>query len=648
MKCCGFMALWLYGLKKGRAEMKILRELSIKNSRFDPDEGELISYINRLNVYYEKHGFFINIFKEENKKSTIQSRLLFPYLGYKLLLQDINDVELNTGNFYFYLTHKIYVIDGESSQLVGFRVCCVRFVNTTDYGGKEVEKVSQNFSLEEVESGKWFNNNLKNRGFKLPKKNIDKLMKQLIEMKIENSIAIFSRIGWNWHQNGLYYIPFSLGGKNEIILESDDLFEDFKVEYEAAMDDREAYKEIQQLLELTDKSIAIPLLSFSVLSSLISLIKKYSNEYPKFLLCLSGKQDGNKEEISNLLCSLYNRSKHIKRMDGTLHTNYKIKAKLLDEKVGKLRDAVFIGKIESEKDQYNYLKLINRDNSNLPPCGILLLSDNPIKQDSVLNINLAEVTIDRNILESHRSRPAIYTTWFKSFISYIQKSKDSSKWRVSKNGSIDKLYYESMNRIDDGDSDYDINLLRYHAWLLMGYTLFLRHGVNLQVISKKEYALLLNEVVSIFQNSCKVDSVNNESSKKPAPTIKDLAVVFLNAIDNIIKDEYLIGYDDDSKKTEQGRTNGEKLLLEKEKSFKIVEEYTKGKEIELHNNQSRGIYEYLYNNNILVTKTTEKKEKKTSGRYGVRVKQVWYNDYHIERAKKFLEENGCELVFFKK
>lgn len=640
------VAWWHGGINSGGIVIEIFRNPKKKFIQFKPDKGKIIKRIDNLNKYYESHDFCISILKKTNVRSSEVIRIMLPYSDYQMSLQDINTAESDNGNFFFYPTHKIFEIDGNEKKLIGFRICCIKLVFSFDIDGKEYEIISLSFNIDELKTGKWLKDaNLKEGGFKAPKRSINKLMESLLKMNIENSILIFPFVGWNLFQKKMYYIPFSLGGKEDKIYVLKNTVEDFKFELDKDLDANQAYNNIQGLLNLTDKKITIPLFSFTIISSLLTLMKLFNDEYPRFSICLSGNQDGSKEELANIFCAIYNRSKHIKRLDGILHTNYKLKVKLLEEKIEKIRDAVFIGNIENAKNKSPYLKLIERNSSSLPPCGLLLLFDNPIKQDSVLNISINEAIIDENILQIHKSRPSIHTNWFNSFISYIQKSKDSPKWRIGKKGNIDKLYNECMDRIDDGKSDYDINLMRHHAWLLMGYMLFLRHGVSLQVMNNKEQDVLINNAVLIFRDSCKIESKKDDPSASYSG--HDLAVIFMDALDKTLKDEWLIGVNDDCIKTEILRKDRSVLYVLKKNIFGFVEEYTKGNEREIISSKDKtSIYNYLHEKNIIITRTVEKNSKK---RYGIRLKSAnnqWFIDFNIKLTKQFLEENGCELVFF--
>jgi len=654
------VAYWLAGLMalKRRVNMEIHKNPKVKYVPYKPEKGKIISQVKRLSkYYYKKHGYRISIINNPNDKGSKESQVLYPYLKHKISLHKIaNESTADDGNFFFYPTHKIYENTGNKAKHVGYRVRCIKLVIGDDFGGIQFKVMSLSYNKEEFRLGKWLEEKtLTTNGFKAPKvnENVEKLITDLSNMNIKKSIIIFSIVGWNLVDKNWYYVPFSRGGVNENIYELNYIHDNFKFEIDENTDEVQAYKEMQRLLEITNKQITVPLLSFMVISSLLTLVEFYNNEFPRFLICLSGTKEGDKEELANLFCTIYNRSKHIKRLDGIIHTNFKLETKLLQEKVDKVRDAVFIGKINNEKDKKSYLKLIDNNNSNRLSCGLLMLSDTPIHRDSVLNINIEDMSIDEEILEFHKTKSAVFTTWFSSFISFIQKSTDSPKWRVSNKGKMDMLYDECKDRLDDGIQDYDINQLRHNAWLLMGYMLFLRHGLELQVLSKKDFDVLVNDAVVDIRQSCKIDSGGtieklNKNISTGSHSIEDLAITFLNALNKIVTDEKIIGIDDKSKKTEQGRIewgriDGNTLYLENTKVFNFVKESTKGNKIELEfEKDSKSIYQHLYKKDVIITKEVGKEI-----RYGKRLKQVHYIDYDIKLIKEFLLENECELIFFK-
>lgn len=596
---------------------------------YDDHRDEMQRRIKKLNQKYDKHGLRISILTKGHHPH-LQKRYIL------LANKDSNEV----GNFFFYPTHKIYEYDGKEKKHFGFKICFVTSISKiTGTIDTYFKIISLNISNEILENGKWLKSK-ELKGFELKKKSVDieKLMKTMLNgnwEKPEKELIFSSVIGWVKARSNFQYVPITNSDKNGV-KSTKDIDQNFKHEILEEMSEKEAYLKMKELLSVTKKEITISLLSFTVISSLQSLIKQYSDE--AFMLCLCSDNERHAEMLSNLFCNIYNRTSHFYKLDTKLHADQSLKTDI-PTKIEKIRDAVFISKVVNRNDLKTYTKLLNNVS-----CGLLLISSIPLKHDSVIDFDISGTLIDKSIVQYHQDYPAAFSTWFHYFVSYIQDSLEGEHW----GRELNNLYKDCKKRIEKYNPvEFDPNKLRQCAWLLTGFRLFENFGREIEAINEEEFQSSLNEAIVIFHKLSAIDIGDEQYEREISTDLKPLnllsstdiietdALTFINFIDKHLSFDGLNKFEEKSANPEWGWYDKEKLYLRNTEIFKKVTKLYKLK------SKRSEIYDFLLTKEIL----TDRGEMGWGSQFKGSTKTINYN---IQSMRKFLQDHGIELKFLNK
>ncbi|MFD0715184.1 hypothetical protein [Paenibacillus sp. GCM10027626] len=588
-------------------EEKVLDKVS-----FEFVHQEFRGLVEIINKAYRKQGLNIAIDSD----------------SFKMELTDADYAEVS--NFFFYPTHTIYLYDGRTERQIGYRICFIRRTKKDN-----LETVSLNFPNDVLKKGEWLNGRETLKKFNLDENRIhvNKLLEITIRRPTYKRRVFTESVGWVKGNSEFHYVPITDFSKDEIRCQ-----QAIKRTFEFApmlnMDDREAFRKVWELLGVTEKEITVPLLSFTILSSLLSLIKLKNKDQPRFILCLNGDNGKNKESLSNLFCNIYNRSTNIYVLDSRLHANYSMKSEI-PNKAGKLKDAVFIAKIEKQNDVKPYLKLMNQDKLIN---GVLLISNKTVLHDSVITIDISKASFEKSIFQFHKANPSVFSTWFGSFLQHIQTSFQDEHWGLGIKGNIDKFYKTCNKTITEQQAEFDTNRLRHYAWLLLGYLYFLKFGYQTEALSDKEYTDSINEAVDIFRRLSILDL--GKESENGEPCLSQLerdSLTFVHTIDKLLNDETLNAIDNKATQPEFGWIGPNELYLMNEKLFKAVNERLRESNEELIS-RSAEIYRFLFEKGVI--------PKKGKGSWGIQInsktKAIMYSIPHM---KALLIENGYELAY---
>jgi hypothetical protein len=597
----------------GGYEMIGLKREKEKLLSYDKHIYEIQRRIKKLRQKYIKHGLSISIL------STSQNPLF-----QKRKISIVNRDSKEVGNFFFYPTHKIFEYDGIEKKYAGMRICCVMCIQKTKdtFMDTYFRKIYLNVNCEMLKDGKWLKK-VAGDGFKLNKKffDIEKLMKSIAPKK---ELIISSVIGWVKTITEFHYVPITNSKKNGIEA-SKDVRQAFQYQLLEDLNEYEAYKITRELLSATSKDVSIPLISFTLISSLDSLITKKSKE--QFILCLSGNSERLIKMLSNLFCNVYNRSSHIYELDTKIHANQSLKNDISD-KAKKLKDAVFISKVSNRSELKNYTKIIEE-----VQCGLLLINSNPILHDMVIDIDTNSASIDHKIVQYHQENPAVFTTWFHFFIRYIQSTLQGKQWERD----LMKVYEDCLERLEKYNRrELNPTRLRQCAWLLTGYFLFVKFGYKIDAFSEEEHQKLFEEALPIFINMCALDA-NDEEIGPPLTKIEKDSLSFLHAIDNLLTKDGLNRYGDNSRLPEWGWYDEEKLYLENKKVFDKVNSYLISNGQSKLESKSSEIYNFLHQIGIIL-----ERDKNGWGIQHVGSKKTVR--YSIQKMKEYLQDKECELA----
>lgn len=607
--------------------MNDFEQVKVKKLHYDEHISKMKRRIKKLNKKYDTYGLSISI----------PTKGKYPPLQYGDILLTSKDSK-EVGNFFFYPTHKVFEFDGNEMKHFGFRICCVR--SESVYKGINIDKdfniISLNISNEMLENGKWLKRD-ELKGFKLKKNldDIDKLMKMMLNKKWEKlgkEYVISSVIGWVKVGNNFHYAPITNSNKNSI-KSTKGIHQNFKHKVLEDLNEIQAYQKMKELLSVTGKGITMSLLSFTVISSLYSLIKQYFKE--PFMLCLFGNNEKQTKMLSNLFCNIYNRTSHLYELDTKLHANLSLKTDI-PVKMERIRDAVFISNVVNRNELKTYTNFLNN-----VTCGLLLISSNPLKQDSVIDFEISGTSIDLNIVQYHKDNPAVFSTWFQFFVKYIQEILEGDNWRRD----LNKMHKNSKKLIEKhSPAEFNPNRLSQFAWLLTGFTLFENFGLKIEAINEKEHQSSLNEAIAIFHKLSAIDIGNGKYEPEFSTDLKPLnlplstdrvemeALTFINFIDKHLSFDGLNKFEEKSANPEWGWYDKEKLYLLNTKIF------NKAKKLHKLNSKSSEIYEFLFKKEILI----DKEEKGWGSQFKGNTKTINYN---MQNMKKFLQDHEYELVF---
>lgn len=582
---------------------------------------EVRDKINELNKLYRKEGF----------------RICIDIDTYQIENMDEKDEDKRTiGHFFFYPTHKMveYYGNGELKH-IGYTVKFVRKKSfLKDYSTKSFD-----LTLETLSNDQW----LKKEIFNKYEYNAKKLnLKQLTDITLmicEDNVKVTTTVvGWVPGDESIHYVPFSDFRSDNITMKAN-LEKKFNTNHSQNIIEVDAFLIMQELLGITLKQITIPLVSFAIISSLLSFRRVRSDEDYRFSLNLYGQNGGNKEALSNLFCKLYNRTAHIFVVDSILHVNNSTTPEIVN-KVKRNRDTVLICKLEKNSKFEMYRKLIE---DGIAQCGLLLISDEAIQHDSVVGFNLYGKELDESIIKYHQQHPNAYTKWFEFFINHLQENLDDKNWGLDVEGNIDKLYHDCEKMIVDSSAEFDPNKLRNYSWLLVGYMLFLNHGLHIKVLNQARYTASINEAVIFFRENCRLD-FKIDGSKLSLSQVENDAILFLFAIDQILVGKELLIFPDKSKKPEYGLINDSKtqLYLVNKSLMNEVKEYLKEDRQYEFKSKNIAIYKQLFALNII-----EERGENVTGWGWQHRNDTKIINYNIANMKKHLLNNGYELAFLR-
>ncbi|MGO4119081.1 hypothetical protein ACEQ6C_38470, partial [Rhizobium ruizarguesonis] len=71
---------------------------------------------------------------------------------------------------------------------------------------------------------------------------------------------------------------------------------------------QEAFQQTWSMLDIADKKITLPLLSYTFLSLITSLMNYSPDKFPKFIVCICGSNKQlDRQGFANFFCNLYDR-----------------------------------------------------------------------------------------------------------------------------------------------------------------------------------------------------------------------------------------------------------------------------------------------------------------------------------------------------
>lgn len=351
-----------------------------------------------------------------------------------------NDQVIN--NFFIYPTHKIYYSNGREEKEVGLRIRIIK-LNERLYDVFDID-----LRTEVLEKADWLTSNIIDKRLRLNiNSNLIKkynkyllVMREYAETKLKKKSKIIytDQMGWIkcWGKWG--YVPVTDSQSNSIIYDKN-LLSKYKLKMNKDILPEKAFQDTMAMIDIADKKITIPLLAYTFLSVVTSLIKYSESSLNKFCICITGNNgDLNRVELANIFCNLYDRQPNIKSINAAFHSNGPCSIEEFRSMSSKIRDSVFIINTEKQNQKISMARklLHNYNNENM----FLLLNEDEINQDFILNLNISDIQVETSLLNQAKLNPESFTTCVAHFINFFAKVFSDIKKREKIRKELVKLY----------------------------------------------------------------------------------------------------------------------------------------------------------------------------------------------------------------
>jgi hypothetical protein len=471
-----------------------------------------------------------------------------------------------------------------------------------------------NISYNELENEGWISKNLP-QYFILYDKKVYNELKTAIKtscklLQKDNKIIYSKCMGWVKGINEWHYVPNS-NSKDKSDLSYDKNLEDnYKIRVDRSLEDDTPFKETLKIIDSIDKKIAIPILSYTLLSANLSLIKK-QNIFPNLLLNIYGLNSNiNNIEVANIFANVFNRTKLTRQLDMKFHISIDQDEKEIKEKILIMRDCVtFVSDIDMNNSKHvNKIKnIISNFNSDSSSTGIIFLSNGNIPLDSLFNLDITNKNINLEELNEYKEKPLIFSTLYMAFINSLKNHLDkygkiNYKHRLKK---IQKKFFENNIQIDP----ITINKV---SWLLFGYRCLLKFGTEINAIeTEEEFDEMLLEAFNALTNTDEVPKINTTNEKDE---IEKLACTLLDGLQKLISEKRIAtSYDEfENNKEFFGWSNEEFYFLKPKETKEYIKEFLN----ESDDKKLSSIFEYMFTNDVIIGQYEKIKDSdKTRFRY---------------------------------
>ncbi|WP_046176511.1 hypothetical protein [Domibacillus indicus] len=465
------------------------------------------------------------------------------------------------------------------------------------------------------------------------------------QLKDESRVIYTDQIGWIKGGEGWSYVPVITPSEKHIVYDQN-IKSKYKIKVDKFMELKEAFQVVLSMLDIADKKVTIPLLSYSILSLFTSLINYNKSGINKFLICISGDNSVlRRAGFANLFCNLYDRKQNLNSINAAFHSNLSCTEEELRSRSSKIRDGIFIVNTEknNRKIQMSRKLLQNDHLENMT----LLLSEDNLDQDFVLNVNIDNIQVNTILLEKLKSNPESLTTGLSYFVRIIEEAFNDIGERENVRKEFVRLYKAGYATFNDKGIEYDINKIHMSSLLLVGFKLFLDCAEEVEAINaglKEQYyneAQRILKAESIVANSLESNSVKSSIEKHD---------VFLSNLLNLLQVNKLIDYKDKNNPAidhtkNLGWIENENVLYIKADIFGKIEDLlkTSGQEKHLSSKDKRQIYQELYKHQVILKPDDGKEIEKVQVTTIEKVLNVANSSVKIfkidyQRAKEYIKE----------
>lgn len=459
---------------------------------------------------------------------------------------DLSASELNADPFlnkyFFFPIAKLYWHDGSNKRDMGIRMCFVKEgkhgikCHVFDIASKQYEKVGSWSKAQEFFGGKLISDNIR----KMYSSYISVCNKISGKLEKRPHIVYTTQSGWVEGGRNWFYVPVSPSEECDLLY-SKSLNSKYKMNPTRHLTHQEAFQKTWSMLDITDKRITLPLLSYTFLSLITSLMNYSSDEFPKFMICLSGNNKSlDRQGFANLFCNLYDRKMNIFSLNSKYHINSDLDRKMIEKKSAKIRDGILI--INTDTRQ----KLIERSLRSMQDSAVenlqLTLNEKRLDKEFVLNLDISDVEISSVHVEQQRQNPDILSSAIfhatEFFRRIFQNEETFNKKKVEK--YLRKRYKHFRKLIEKDDIPQEEDKLHMYSCLLIGFDLLLNPVKNeLLVFNHEVYneeaQAYVNEAVQLFQQECITKNAVSVVEQQPADeknseAMKEEHIVFLEKL----------------------------------------------------------------------------------------------------------------------
>ncbi|MBT2762409.1 hypothetical protein [Paenibacillus sp. ISL-20] len=515
---------------------------SIEDAFSHGDFKELEKIREKFNGAFRKNG--IDIFVD--KDFTLNRLSAYEDLNYEYDQLDRKTIEkLNSdlliNNFFFFPSHKLVFMNDTKGQTKGMRICFIKQgkrrlkVHVFDITNKQYQTI-----------GKWmteqyFGKKLKfNESFREMYQSYIRIFKKYAEeLDAKSAIVYTTQSGWIQGGHKWFYVPVSPVDEYDLLY---DMSLQLKYKMSAlnqwTLDD--AFQKTWSLLNIADKRVTLPLLSYTFLSLITSLIGYNEDRLPKFTVCISGNNKVlGRQGFANLFCNLYARKSNIFTLNSIYHLKSNIDKKMLEKKSSKIRDGIFI--INADKRP----KIIDRAMQGLQNYSVenmvLMLNEKQLDREFVLNLNISDLAVSSDQVESLRKLPDSLSACIFYVTEKIREVHDiSNKKKIEK--YFHKRYKHFRQLLESDNLAQEEDKVHMYSCLLIGLELLLTVVKNDLVVYDErvwddEVQAYMNEAVQLFQHECVIQPEVKDTREKwsalaeeNSELLKEEHVIFLEKL----------------------------------------------------------------------------------------------------------------------
>ncbi|WP_242301764.1 hypothetical protein [Bacillus cereus group sp. BfR-BA-01361] len=562
---------------------------NLESKRFERNEREAIFEISKD---------FKRIFKKHKINMSIRWNL--DITGPKD--QVIND-------FFIYPTHKIYYSNGRDEKEVGLRIRIIK-LNERLYDIFDID-----LRTEVLEKADWLTSSIIDKRLRLNINSslIKKYNKYLLVMreyaetklKKKSKIIYTDQTGWIKCRGKWGYVPVTNSRSNSIIYDKN-LLSKYKLKMNKDILPEKAFQDTMAMIDITDKKITIPLLAYTFLSVVTSLIKYSESSLNKFCICITGNNgDLNRVELANIFCNLYDRQPNIKSINAAFHSNGPCSIEEFRSMSSKIRDGVFIINTEKQNQKISMARklLHNYNNENM----FLLLNEDEINQDFILNLNISDIQVDTSLLNQARLNPESFSTCVAHFINFFAKVFSNIKKREKIREELVEFYKGYQDLFNKDNVEYDINKIHMNSLLLVGFNLLLHYGSSIEVIDDKMIEHYHEEALQVFKHKS-TTSFSMDTENKKAKHIYFLENLLQLLEENEPQDKNDSSLDHSNS---IGWFESEEILYIPNKIFKRIEEIPNDNQQIISSSRVKNeIYGELYKNKVILQPDPNKEIEK--------------------------------------